>query len=135
MHTDAVKSPERNTRQRDAIRQAMLVAQRPLSPQEILNTARDQGTIIGIATIYRNLKAFLEAGDIAPVTIPGESPRYEIAGRGHHHHFHCTTCDRVFDVYHCPGELREIAPRGFQVKHHELILYGVCADCAAPAAD
>jgi Fur family ferric uptake transcriptional regulator len=128
---------ERATRQRSAIREAIASAGRPLSPQEVLDAARRTVAGIGLATVYRNLKLLLAEGAIDAVTIAGESPRYEIARRGHHHHFQCMSCRRVFDVAGCPGDLRRLAPRGFRVEHHEVTLYGRCADCgrhSAPAA-
>ncbi|MFN5808672.1 MAG: transcriptional repressor, partial [Burkholderiales bacterium] len=36
---------------------------------------------------------------------------------------------RVFDIHACPGELSDLAPRGFVVEDHELTLYGRCLDC------
>ena len=68
------------------------------------------------------------------VTLPGDSPRYESAGHAHHHHFQCEACGRVFDVHACPGDLSSMAPAGFQVSHHELTLYGLCADCRQSTA-
>ena len=127
--TPAVQPSERNTRQRDAIRQAIVQAERPLSTQEILESANRRVSGIGIATVYRNVKAFLNSGDITSVTIPGDNPRYEIAGRAHHHHFHCAGCDRVYDVHHCPGDFRDIAPKGFRVDRHEITLHGLCESC------
>ena len=124
-----MQAPERNTRQRDAIKHVLVEARRPLSTQEILEAANEQVNGVGIATVYRNLKTLLKAGDISVVSIPGDSPRYEVSGHAHHHHFHCTMCDRVFDVHHCPGELQDMAPPGFRVVHHELTLYGECVDC------
>ena len=124
-----MSTAERNTRQRDAIKAALESAQRPLSTQEILEAANAQVQGLGIATIYRNLKSFLQSGEIAQVSMPGDSPRYELSGHGHHHHFHCTRCDRLFDVHQCPGDLKNLAPQGFTVERHELTLYGVCADC------
>lgn len=124
-----MSTPERHTRQRETILLALARAGRPLSTQEILQAAHQQAQEVGIATIYRNLKAFLQAGEVTQVALPGESPRYEIAGHAHHHHFHCTRCDRLYDVHHCPGNLAAMAPPGFSVERHELTLYGVCADC------
>ena len=53
---------ERNTRQRSAIRDAIAQAQRPLLPQEVLEAARTEVPGLGIATVYRNLKALVEEG-------------------------------------------------------------------------
>lgn len=84
---------------------------------------------MGLATVYRNLKQLVDVGDIQVVELPGEATRYEVAGHKHHHHFHCRDCDRVFDVHECPGNMKDLAPRGFIVEDHELTLYGRCSDC------
>ncbi|MFT3719409.1 Fur family transcriptional regulator [Pseudorhodoferax sp.] len=125
---------ERATRQRHAIRAVMETAARPLLPTEILVAAQCAVPALGLATVYRNLKQLVEAGEIQPVELPGEPPRYELVSHRHHHHFHCTACNRVFDVHACPGDMRKMAPRGFTVESHELTLYGACSDCRHTAA-
>ncbi|MEM7050912.1 MAG: transcriptional repressor [Acidobacteriota bacterium] len=120
---------QRQTLQRSAIRTALEHAGRPLSPQEILELAQDSAPGLGIATVYRNLKKLLEKGWLREVELPGAASRYELTGKGHHHHFHCRACDRVYEVEDCPGRLAELAPPGFRTEDHELILYGVCATC------
>ncbi len=122
-------SMERSTRQRDAIKAVIDAAQRPLSPQEILEGAQTQVAGLGMATVYRNLKSLVESNSLTVVSLPGENPRYESTGHSHHHHFHCTGCDKVFDVHHCPGDFLDIAPSGFTVERHELTLYGKCDAC------
>jgi Fur family transcriptional regulator, ferric uptake regulator len=124
---------ERATRQNTAIREAIEAAGRPLSPTEVLAEARRHVAALGLATVYRNLKTLVDAGAIQVVTLPGEVARYEIAQRGHHHHFRCDACQRVFDVHRCPGDLAGLAPPGFSVARHEITLYGRCSDCQ-PAA-
>nr|WP_145546305.1 transcriptional repressor [Variovorax boronicumulans] len=123
---------ERSTRQRDAIRQALVQAGRPLLPTEILAAAQAEVPALGIATVYRNLKQLAEAGEVQSVELPGEAPRFEPGGHHHHHHFSCTVCHRVFDVHACPGDMQKLAPPGFAVERHELTLYGRCDECAAP---
>ena len=123
---------ERSTRQRSAIRTVIDDAGRPLSPQEVLDAAQVDVPALSLATVYRNLKQLLEAGEIQAVSLPGDSPRYESAHHDHHHHFQCMSCQRVFDIHACPGDMAALAPRGFTVESHELTLYGRCADCAAP---
>jgi len=120
---------ERNTRQRSAIRDAIAQAERPLLPQEVLDAAQLQVPGLGIATVYRNLKALVDEGALQPVNLPGENARFEMAGHHHHHHFQCRQCDRVFDVHACPGNLSALAPQGFTVEDHDLTLYGRCKDC------
>jgi Fur family ferric uptake transcriptional regulator len=123
---------KRSTRQRDAIKAVIDSAQRPLSPQEILDDAKCHVEGIGMATVYRNLKSLVESNSLVVVSLPGESARYESSGHTHHHHFHCTHCNRVYDVHECPGKLLELAPSGFTVERHELTLYGRCDQCAQP---
>ncbi len=121
---------ERSTRQRAAIRDAIDAAGRPLSPQEVLASAQSAVPGLSLATVYRNLKLLQSSEEIIVVTLPGDSPRYESVRHGHHHHFQCMNCSRVFDVHACPGNLAKLAPEGFTVDHHELTLYGRCAACA-----
>ena len=75
------------------------------------------------------LRSLDDVLDIAP-----ESPLYEAAAQGHHHHFQCTRCRRVFDIPGCPGELIGLTPPGFSVESHEITLYGQCSDCGLHAA-
>lgn len=121
---------ERSTRQRTAIQTVIDAAGRPLSPQEVLDASQSEVPGLSQATVYRNLKNLLDEGEIAVVTLPGDSPRYESAVHAHHHHFQCNECKRVFDVHDCPGDLARLAPKGFTVDRHELTLYGRCNECA-----
>lgn len=107
-------------------------ARRPLTPQEVLEVARERVPALSVATVYRNLKSLLQEGAIHRVPLPGDNPRYESnhAASTHHHHFQCRHCQRVFDVHNCPGDIEQMAPKGFVVEHHELTIYGQCADCA-----
>ena len=124
---------ERNTRQRDAIRQVFSETDRPLSPQEVLLAAQAYIPALGIATVYRTLKAFIEEDWLSPVELPGEPQRYEIAGKGHHHHFRCHACDRVYEIDGCLSNLKRLVPQGFQIDRHEVVLYGTCNTCVETA--
>jgi len=119
----------RSTRQRTAVRDAFQAAGRPLGPQEVLAAAQRRVPRLGIATVYRHIKALLEEGWLREVELPGAPSRYEVDDKEHHHHFHCRKCDGVFEVDACPGNLKRMAPRGFRVEAHEIILYGVCKRC------
>ena len=125
---------QRSTRQRAAIAEAFASQGRPLSPQEVLDVARQAIPALGIATVYRHLKAMTEQGLLKVINLPGESALYEAAAQGHHHHFQCTRCRRVFDIPGCPGELIGLTPPGFSVESHEITLYGQCSDCGLHAA-
>lgn len=86
---------------------------------------------LGIATVYRTVRALREEGELSVVELPGEDPRYEPAGRGHHHHFRCLSCEQTFDLGGCPVGIPDgtVLPGGFTVSDHSLTLYGTCVDC------
>lgn len=124
---------ERQTPQREAIRALFTIEGDPLSPQEILEQASKSIAKISLATVYRTIRSLEELGEIVAVELPGEPARYELAGKGHHHHFMCEDCGRAFDVDSCPGNLTKMIPAGFKLLRHEITLYGSCRDCARRA--
>ena len=122
---------ERNTRQRDAIRDAIARAGVPVSPKEILESAQSSVQGLGLATVYRTLKLLVESAVVNAVDIPGEGPRFELSGKGHHHHFYCRGCTKVFEVDGCPGNFAQFTPPKFKLEGHELMLFGKCDLCEA----
>ncbi len=126
----------RNTQQRGAIADAIRESSGPLTVQEIHEAAQESVANIGIATIYRNVKLLLEAGEIQPVILADGVTRYERAGLKHHHHFRCRGCERVFDLDVCPISIPDgsTLPGGFQVDDHEVTLYGLCPQCNESSA-
>jgi Fur family transcriptional regulator, ferric uptake regulator len=123
---------ERKTRQRDSIQAVFLQAGRPLSAREVLEAAVSVAPGLGIATVYRAIKALVEEAWLEVVELPGEPPRYEPAGKEHHDHFRCRKCTRVYEVDECPVVEARL-PSGFVLEGHAAILSGLCAACA-PAA-
>jgi Fur family ferric uptake transcriptional regulator len=122
---------ERDTRQRRAIRRALEASGRPLTPREVLSFAHRLAPGLGMATVYRNLKALRAEGRIVAVDLPGEAARYETSGKDHHHHFRCRGCNRLFEVTGCRPAAAGRPPRGFLVESHQVVWYGRCATCAA----
>ena len=123
-------SVKRNTQQQAAVAQVVRQTDGPLTIQEIFQRARRRCDL-GIATVYRTVKSLSQAGQIKAVILPDGRTRYEAAHLGHHHHFRCHDCDRVFDLDVCPVTLDESTtlPGGFHVDDHELTLYGTCPQC------
>lgn len=130
-HFAIIAVMQRDTSQRRAIRRALEDAGRPLGALEVLEASKGDAPGLGIATVYRNIKALLEAEEISEVALPGEPPRYEAAGKGHHHHFRCERCEKVYELGGaCLPDLKNALPRGFRVTSHEVLVHGVCAACA-----
>ena len=119
----------RRTDQKAAIRQVIEDAERPLTAQEICDLAQGDVPGLGIATVYRNVKALVENDLAHAVELPGEPARYERTDIGHHHHFQCDGCGKVFDVHGCPGGVKAMLPEGFELRHHEILMYGRCDTC------
>ncbi|MBC04597.1 MAG: transcriptional repressor [Phycisphaerae bacterium] len=123
---------QRTTRQTEAIRAAIENAGRPLSIEEIHEKAAVTVPSLGVRTVYRVVRRLQEDNEITTVPIPGGADRYELTSVAatHHHHFHCTVCDRIYDVAGCAGGLKKLLPEGFKLEHHELTLSGRCSTCA-----
>lgn len=119
----------RNTTQRNTILAAFREADRPLSPTEVLDRTVKKIPRVGLTTVYRTIKKGLEDGVLETVSVPGQPPRYEVAGKKHHHHFLCRRCDRLYEVDRCFGPVTKYAPPGFTVDDHHITLYGICKSC------
>lgn len=125
----------RSTRQRGAVQTSLQDAGRPLTAPELLLAAQSAVPGLGIATVYRHLKALQVDGRVRTLELPGQPVRYEWIVQAHLHHFHCQRCDRVYPLEGCPGHIEQIAPAGFVVERHELTLHGLCGDCAATSTE
>ncbi len=119
-----------STKQRTVVGKVIEDAKRPLTPSEILSKGRKKSLSLGMATVYRALRFLIDEGRAVLVEIPGEPPRYESSGRGHHHHFVCNSCRKVFDLEGCLCHVDALAPSSFRVESHEIILYGSCDHCS-----
>ncbi len=115
----------RETKQRNAIKRAFFEYRRPLSPKEVLGIASEDVPNLGIATVYRNIKAMVEENELATVEIPGQAPRYCLPRERTPFLFVCQETDRVFflepdttrvDISSIPGEAR--------VDRYEVVFYG-----------
>jgi Fur family ferric uptake transcriptional regulator len=125
-----MRTMKRKTDQKAAIRDALRTAGRPLTAQEVQEAAQVDVPSLGLATVYRNLKDLVGAGELHAVELPSQPTRYEPAHLHHHHHFQCQVCQRVFDVPGCGVRFEaDRLPTGFVVRRHEVTFYGECADC------
>lgn len=124
---------ERNTQQRQAILHTFEKARRPLSVNEVLELAQQRCPGLGIATVYRNLKALMAEQKLLCVDLPGGMVLYELPHLDHHHHFSCLGCRKVFDIHACGLNFQSLIPPGFQLQEHEIVLSGFCNSCVSAA--
>ena len=127
-------SQRRNTRQRQIIERYLQATNYPLLPKELHALAQKDAPNLGIATVFRALKDLVDETKVRVVNIPGDSPRYEMMSKSHHHHFKCQQCQLVFDIDGCPGNLDALLPKGFQLIDHDITLFGQCSECACDKA-
>ena len=121
------------TQQKRTLTGVILRADRPLTPAEIWKAGKKASPALGIATVYRALRRLAEEGRVRLVEIPGAVPHYESTARQHHHFFFCRHCRRLSNLVGCLPGVRGLAPRGFAVEGHEIVLYGRCANCRGKA--
>ena len=111
------------------IREVFQRYDRPLAADEVLELAQRKLAGLGMATVYRTIKALLDEGWLVPVEMLGAPPRYEIRGKAHHHHFHCLKCGRLLELNGCLERLGKLIPSSFRVIDHVVLVYGFCGEC------
>ncbi|TAJ07540.1 MAG: transcriptional repressor [Nitrospirae bacterium] len=119
------------TRQREQILSVFLKMEH-ITAEQMYRMLAKKDPHIGLATIYRTLNLFCEAG-LAQARHFGTQTQYDnISHKGHHDHLICTDCGKIVEFENCDIERlqEEVAKRnGFTIKTHKLELYGVCATC------
>jgi Fur family ferric uptake transcriptional regulator len=126
---------QRRTTQRDAIQHVIREKDRALNAGEILRAARQMVTSLNQSTVYRNLKLLVEKGWLRKINHPAKGPLYERTDKDHHHHFHCRSCNKVYELPGCILNESAPTPQGFVTEKHEVFLFGVCATCQTADGD
>ncbi len=119
----------RRTTQRSAIEEVFRNQDHPMAVEDVLRLGRQAVESLNQATVYRNLKLLLDEGWLRRINTPDSGGLYERAGKGHHHHFQCRACDRVFELSGCALNEKKSTPPGFVTEGHEVFLFGLCAGC------
>ncbi len=100
--------------------------QRHLSAEDVYKALLDAGEDVAIATVYRVLTQFEQAGIIISHNFEGGSKVFELADEGHHDHMVCLESGEVVEFYDEEIERRQklIAEKhGFNIVNHSLVLY------------
>lgn len=105
---------------------------RHLSAEEVYKLLLNENSDIGLATIYRVLTQFEQAGILVRHHFEEGRATYELQGGSHHDHIVCVCCGKVEEFVDPAIEAaqREVADRcGYELTDHSLVLYGICPDC------
>ncbi|ARU06583.1 ferric iron uptake transcriptional regulator [Comamonas serinivorans] len=105
--------------------------QRHLTADDVFRLLLAERSDIGLATVYRVLTQFEQAGLLVRSNFEGGKAVYEINEGEHHDHLVCIDCGRVEEFFDADIEARQHAiaeQHGFQIADHALIIYGHCSD-------
>ena len=108
-------------------------AVRHLSAEDVYRALINEGEDIGLATVYRVLTQFEQAGLLERHHFESGKAVFELSSGDHHDHLVCLQCGRVEEFYDAEIEKRQTKiarDRGFTIHEHSLSLY---ADCIKPA--
>lgn len=121
----------RMTPQRHAILNYMLSTMTHPTADEIYRALEHRFPNMSVATVYNNLKVFIEAGLVRELTYGDDSSRFE-ADMSDHYHAICERCGKIVDFDHPPLTEIEVSAAestGFRVRGHRLEVYGTCPEC------
>jgi len=109
-------------------------AQRHMTAEDVYKALLVEGADIGLATVYRVLTQFEQAGLLSRNHFESGKAVFELNEGHHHDHLVCLTCGKVEEFYDPAIEERQRAiaeERGFQLQEHSLALYAACIkkDC------
>lgn len=123
----------RVTKQKQLIMSILKESAVPLTAGEIYERACGQQPTLAKSTVYRNLEALRERGEVSHGLLENGESLYEaVRPHEHKHYMICKGCNAMVDLPACPLHAleEEIAgAAGFTVTDHVIQLYGYCKDC------
>ena len=108
---------------------------RHLTAEDVYKKLLSEGLDIGLATVYRVLTQFEQAGLLIRHHFESGKAVFELNEGHHHDHLVCLQCGRVEEFYDAGIEKRQIAvasERGFRISEHALYLYAECVKPRCP---
>ena len=103
--------------------------QRHMAAEDVYRALMAEGSDIGLATVYRVLMQFEQAGLLTRSHFESGKSVFELNEGQHHDPLVCLTCGRVEEFFDPDIEQRQRAvaqARGFRLQEHSLALYAVC---------
>lgn len=108
---------------------------RHLTAEDVYRMLIAEDVDIGLATVYRVLTQFEQAGLLIRHHFESGKAVYELNQGGHHDHLVCLQCGRVEEFYDAEIERRQkkiAAERGFTIHDHSLHIYADCTKSQCP---
>lgn len=102
-----------------------------ISAEDVYKLLLELGEDIGLATVYRVLNQFDDAGIVTRHHFEGGKSVFELAGNDHHDHLVCLKCGNVIEFHDDIIEAKQLEiakENGMKLTHHSLYLYGECVD-------
>ena len=109
--------------------------ERHLTAEDVYRVLLTEGADIGLATVYRVLMQFEQAGLLSRNHFESGKSVFELNEGQHHDHLVCIDCGRVEEFFDADIESRQHAvarERGFELQEHALALYAACRKPACP---
>ena len=106
--------------------------QRHMTAEDVFRQLLIDNADIGLATVYRVLTQFEQAGILSRNHFESGKAVYELNEGQHHDHMVCLDCGKVEEFYDAEIEKRQAAvaaDKGFTIQEHALYIYGRCASC------
>ena len=120
------------THQREMIFRAVIESEGHPSPERIYERVKRQIPAISLATVYSNIRAFLDAGLLREAAVRHGSLLLE-SNFEDHHHLVCVRCKAIVDLEQDalePVRLRRRPPAGYRVLRTRVEILGLCPACA-----
>jgi len=108
---------------------------RHMTAEDVYKQLLADGLDVGLATVYRVLTQFEQAGLLIRHHFETGKAVFELNDEKHHDHLVCLTCGRVEEFFDSEIEKRQIKiakERGFTIHEHALYLYAECTKPRCP---
>ncbi len=102
---------------------------RHMTAEEVYRLLSDEGQDIGLATVYRVLTQFEQAGLLIRHHFDSDKAVFELNQGEHHDHLVCLQCGKVEEFFDAEIEKRQsriAKERGFAIHDHSLQIYADC---------
>lgn len=123
----------RITPQRQAILEYMVESKSHPTADEIYRALHTRFPNMSVATVYNNLRLFVEVGFVKELSYGDASSRFDFTNTQHYHAI-CERCGKIVDLYYPVLDDVEMVAKnltGFEVTHHRMEVYGLCPECLA----